>query len=194
MTKNGKIMLAGGALALAYFALSSSAAAAEEVEILDPPPPDIVPPRVGPEEPPPPPPPPPPRVGPEEPPPRVYPPEEPPPPPPPGGVKNYVGSGYNWPRRDRFPTVDSFSLYLNGMGYPVLMPVAGFNVLSSSTMNQVRRFQRDYNVVRLTAANPNPRISEDGLVGKGTIAAMIAAESWKIVAGMPWLQLVAASA
>ena len=183
MTKNGKIMLAGGALALAYFALSSSAAAAEEVEILDPPPPDIDPPRT---------------VDPVDPaiivPPRVYPPEEPPPPPPPAGKKNYVGSGYNWPRRDRFPTVDSFSLYLNGMGYPVLMPVAGFNVLSSSTMNQVRRFQRDYNVVRLTAANPNPRISEDGLVGKGTIAAMIAAESWKIVAGMPWLQLVAASA
>lgn len=120
-------------------------------------------------------------------------PAEPPPPPPNPLIKDYVGSGYNWPRRDRFPNEQSFGTHMLALGYQTNPLAPNWSVISAGFMTLVRRFQRDYNKVRLTIANPGPSLSPDGLIGKNTINALLAAQQWAALGAMSWQQLVAAS-
>lgn len=119
-------------------------------------------------------------------------PDEPPPPPPDPKKKNYVGSGYDWPYRDRFPTEFSIASALNLLGYPV-NPLA--SAISAATMFAVREFQRDYNDAAKAQTVDEPAVpaslSTDGLIGKNTLAAIINAQRWTNILNVDWLDIVA---
>jgi hypothetical protein len=121
-------------------------------------------------------------------------PTEPPPPPPDPKKKNYVGSGYAWPSKARFPNERSFGLFLQQLGYVTNPGDPAWSVISGDFMKIVRQFQRDFNVARLaqTVTEPQPgSLSTDGLIGKNTIAAMLLAEKWVQTLGVSWFDLVA---
>jgi hypothetical protein len=114
---------------------------------------------------------------------------ESPPPPPPAGLKNYVGSGYNWPRKDRFPNEIAFAVLLNLFGYNAN---AALSIISQVNMTAVRQYQRDYNTVLATVPNPpTGKLAEDGLIGKNTIGAMLVSEAWVNTLGKPFPAIVA---
>jgi hypothetical protein len=89
--------------------------------------------------------------------------------------RTYVGSGWNWPHRNRFPTEISFGEALATLGYGAAYGLPGWEVLSVETMNTVRQFQRDFNTVRnaFTLQHLSPEIDADGLIGEDTIKALL---------------------
>lgn len=130
---------------------------------------------------------------------------EPPPAKPPANVKNYVGSGYNWPDRARYPQPVHIGIALQRLGYPVSFADNGdtphtrpFNMISTQNMIVVREFQRDYNAAAKAQTVDDPAkpgaLDDDGLVGKNTLAAITNAERWVSVLGLPWSSIVALAA
>ncbi len=115
-------------------------------------------------------------------------PTEPPPPKPSSKLKNYVGSGYDWPNKTRFPNEASFAMTLNVWGYSASVTKS---MISEQNMIAVRKFQRDFNVVRKTVNEPPPGLLEDGLIGAGTIKGMLTVEAWVNFSGKPWPTMVA---
>ena len=95
----------------------------------------------------------------------------------------YVGSGWVWPRPDRFPDEHSFGEALNELGYGAAVALPGWEVLSTETMNTVMAFQTDYDAIReailLDAVEIGPFIVVDGLIGADTIRALIFAVDWQ---------------
>lgn len=88
--------------------------------------------------------------------------------------RNYVGSGWDWPKRNRFPTEESFAVAFKNLGYGSSWVISGWGVLSEEAMEVVRSFQRDFNEVRI-AYNLQILIEEldaDGLIGQDTIQAI----------------------
>ena len=100
-----------------------------------------------------------------------------------------------WPRRDRFPNERSFGLALQQLGY-VINPAAGdFSIVSTSSRNVVRQFQRDYNKAagaQTVDANPAPsQLAADGLIGAQTINGLLNAQRWIVTLNVTWADLVA---
>lgn len=114
-----------------------------------------------------------------------------PPPPKPNAKKNFVGSGWNWPRRERFPNVASFVVFLNTYGYAATVAQ---NIVSDQNRAAIRKFQQDFNLVRAHRAKQGPvalgAIATDGLIGVGTINAMLQAEAWVNQFASPWQGIV----
>lgn len=107
-------------------------------------------------------------------------------PPPPKTNKKlvYVGSGWKWPRPDRFPTEKSFGEALSTLGYGAAVFLPGWEVTSTDTMGTVMMFQVDYTAVREyaflkskaqfgTGTEIGPPVVVDGLIGENTIRALI---------------------
>ncbi len=96
---------------------------------------------------------------------------------------NYVGSGWIWPRPDRFPDVASFGHTLNELGYGAAVGLPGWEILSTETMNTIMAFQSDYAAVRAAllkeAGVELPFVITDGLVGDSTIRALIFAQDFE---------------
>jgi hypothetical protein len=95
----------------------------------------------------------------------------------------YVGSGWKWPRPDRFPTEKSFGEALSTLGYGAAVFLPGWEVTSTETMNTVMAFQTDYNAIReamlQSGADIGPVIVIDGLIGADTVRALIFALDWQ---------------
>ncbi len=97
---------------------------------------------------------------------------------------DYVGSGWTWPRPDRFPTTESFGDALNELGYGAAVGLPEWEVLSKETMDLVMVFQSDYDDVREALLKESgveigPYIVIDGLIGDSTIRALIFAVDWQ---------------
>lgn len=112
-----------------------------------------------------------------------------------GETGNFVGTGWVWPRQDKFPTENSFIGWLLGHGY-VPGPPDG-NVRKPATEGAVMNFQNEFNAVVDYAKDqgwgvPN-KLTVDGKIGTNTINAMIQADTLMGTAGMGWKQLVAAA-
>lgn len=98
---------------------------------------------------------------------------------------NYVGkpnSNWSWPHMDRYPNPQAFGELLNELGYGAAVGVPGWSLISAESMNTVKQFQRDFNIVRdaLTSVygitDVPKKLTVDGLVGPGTINAFVFAQ------------------
>jgi hypothetical protein len=90
-----------------------------------------------------------------------------------GTTKNYVGSGWNWPKRYFFPEEASFGDALQNLGYGNFDPNSpNFTVLSSGVMQSVKEFQRDWNIVRSQLSQGPASLGVDGLIGTNTLNAL----------------------
>lgn len=103
-------------------------------------------------------------------------------------IKDYVGSGWNWTRKDVFPTQQSFVDTLYNLGYPVQL---SWDVLSGNFMQKVGWFQADYNAVISAFGYEGAKLIVDNLIGKNTIPALIRTEAIEDELGESWLTLVA---
>ena len=96
---------------------------------------------------------------------------------------NYVGSGWIWPRPDRFPNIQSFGQALSELGYGAAFVLPGWEILSTETMNTVMVFQSDYDAVRAGLLKQTgvelPFVVIDGLIGEATIRALIFAQDFE---------------
>lgn len=91
--------------------------------------------------------------------------------PPPPAICNFSGCGPLFDGSHNTPTY--YALRLQQLGYPINPAAPGWSILSPSSKNVVRTFQRDYNEVRPTIPNnAGPELDEDGYVGNRTIFAM----------------------
>lgn len=115
------------------------------------------------------------------------------------GCAQYVAVGapvYDWPYRSEFPNYRSFGLALEQLGYVQNPPPASpaWNVTSQATVDVVKDFQTDFNVVRAGASGTfkaeYPALVNDGLIGNRTIAALRAARSLQQSQGKSWEQIV----
>lgn len=113
-----------------------------------------------------------------------------------GSGTQHVGApGYVWPHPDKFPTQASFQGWLSQRGY---QPGSSGNVRDGATVAAVHSYQRDFNEVRswLIAQGWGaivPRLMVDGMIGNGTIGAMVATDQ-SILPGnntQDWQALVA---
>lgn len=108
------------------------------------------------------------------------------------GYAPYVGTGWPWPKADRFPNTRSFGHALNALGYATDVALPDWKILSPTTMNTVESFQRDYNVVRSaylttwpvgtppqTGFEIGPLVYVNGRVGPSTIQALIFAQDYE---------------
>lgn len=106
--------------------------------------------------------------------------------------RNYVGSGWDWPQRNLFPTEQSFGEALAKLGYGAAYGLPGWEILSVETMATVAAFQRDFNEVRRAFQLQAivPELDADGLIGEGTIGALKFALDQNYRPDDSWIALV----
>jgi hypothetical protein len=106
--------------------------------------------------------------------------------------RDYVGSGWDWPRRSIFPTELSFGAALAELGYGAAYGLPDWEILSAETIETVRAFQRDFNEVRraLGIGSIVGELDDDGLIGEETIRAMEFALDHTRDEGDSWILLV----
>lgn len=108
--------------------------------------------------------------------------------------RQYVGTGWKWPRSDVFPDEMSFGHSLNTLGYGAAVGMPGWEPTSKETMATVLQFQQDYNTVFEAAKRlglqigPKPLVL-DGLIGKDTVNALVYAVNNNNLKG-PWIETV----
>lgn len=100
----------------------------------------------------------------------------------------------DWPYKSRWGNPRAFGIQLRNFGYsPGQVEAADWQIFSDQARSAIKKFQADYNKVRLTIAQPPPKLSVDGCIGPETARAFKRAEDWALLGNMTWKQLVAAS-
>lgn len=114
-----------------------------------------------------------------------------------GGGKhaNYVGSGWDWPKKWKYPDEKSFGKALENLGYGDFDWTADdFTVLHAAVMQAVKEFQADWNYVKKhsDSLSGGPKsVDVDGLIGTHTIDALEYAEDYEDAPGSEgWTLLV----
>ncbi len=142
------------------------------------------------------------------PPPGPTPPPEPgptPPPSPPSG--GYVGTGWSWPHKDKFPNEEAFGQSLQLLGYNAgnWASDPDYSMLDPQPKAAVMEFQEDFNFLmafrNYMEGEPGyepepgmppvrPKLAEDGKLGPKSIQALLDAFQYEKVAGQNWYDII----